>query len=90
MFPIDKAVSVIRDKLQNDESQYERTCLLPECITKLLEVSLKSIYFRYNGNYYEQIDGAAMCSLVSAVVVNLYMEIFEEVALNSAPVKPVI
>ncbi len=36
-----------------------------------------------NGNYYEQIDGAAMRSLVSAEVVNLYMEIFEEVALNT-------
>ncbi len=76
MFPIDKAVSVIRDKLQNDESLYERTCLCPECITELLEVCLKSTYFRYNRNYYEQIDGAAMCCLASAVVVNLYMEIF--------------
>ncbi len=27
--PIDEAVSVIRDKLQNDESLDERTCLYP-------------------------------------------------------------
>ncbi len=39
--PIDEAVSVIRDKLQNDESLDERTCLSPECITELLEVCLK-------------------------------------------------
>ena len=51
--PIDEAVSVIRDKLQNDESLDERTCLSPECITELLEVCLRSTYFRYNGNCYE-------------------------------------
>ncbi len=77
--PIDEAVSVIRDKLQNDESLDERTCLSPECITGLLEVCLRSTYFRYNGNCCEQvIDGAAMGSPVSAVVANLYMEFFEE------------
>ncbi len=33
---------MIRDKLQNDKSLDERTCLSPECITELLEVSLRS------------------------------------------------
>ncbi len=41
---IDEAVSVIRDKLQNDESLDERICLSPECITELLEVCLRSTY----------------------------------------------
>ncbi len=36
--PMDEAVSVIRDKLQNDDSLDERICLSPECITDLLEV----------------------------------------------------
>ncbi len=81
---------MIRDNLQNDESLDERTCLSPECITELLEVCLRSTYFRYNGNCHEQVDGAAMGSSVSAVVANLYMECFEEEALNSAPVKPVL
>ncbi len=88
--PIDEAVSVIRDKFQNDESLNEGTCLSPECITELLDVCLRSTYFKYNGNCYEQVDGAAMGSPVSAVVANLYMEFFEEEDLNSAPVKPVL
>ncbi len=87
LVPIEEAVSVIRDKLQNDESLDERTCLSPACIKELLDVCLRSTYFRYNGNCYEQVDGAAMGSPVSAVVPNLYMEFFEEEALNSAPVK---
>ncbi len=41
-------------------------------------------------NCYEQVDGAAMGSPISAVVANLYMEFFEKEALNSTPVKPVL
>ena len=33
-------------------------------------------------------QGAAIGSPVSAVVANLYMEVFEDLALESAPVKP--
>ena len=36
---------------------------------------LRSTYFQYNGSIYEQKDGAAMGSPVSAVIANLYMEI---------------
>ncbi len=36
---IDEAVSVIRDKLQNDESLNERTCLSPACM-KILVVGV--------------------------------------------------
>ncbi len=31
-------MSVIRDKLQNDESLDEKTCVSPECITQLFSV----------------------------------------------------
>ncbi len=82
--PIDEAVSVIRDKLQNDESLDERTCLSRECITELLEISLRSTYFRYNGNCYAQVDGEAMASPISAVVANLYMEFLRSFKLSSS------
>ena len=39
---------------------------------------------------YEQQDGAAIGSLVSAVIATLYMEIFEKQAIKSAPCKPKI
>ena len=42
----------------------------------------------YGGDFYEQQEGAAMGSPISAVVANLYMEFFEELALRSAPAKP--
>ncbi len=58
-------------------------------VSQSLEVCLRSTYFRYNGNWYEQVDGAAMGSPVSAVVANLHMEFLEEES-SSAPVRPVL
>ena len=49
---------------------------------------MKSTYFSYGGRFYEQKEGAAMGSPVSAVVANLYMEFFEELALETALTRP--
>ena len=76
---------VIRDKLREDEDLVERTPLSPDRVAELLSVCLKSTYFSFGGEFYEQRQGAAMGSPVSA---NLYMEFFEELALESAPSTP--
>ena len=65
-----------------------RTTLSPDRVAELLEACLRSTYFCYGGEFYEQREGAAMGSPVSAVVTNLYMEFFEELALKAAPSKP--
>ena len=70
------------------ETLEDRTILSPERITELLDVCLRSTYFSYQDTFYEQREGAAMGSLVSAVVANLYMEFFEDLAIGSPPVKP--
>ena len=49
---------------------------------------LRSTYSSFGGNFYEQKEGAAMGSPVSAVVANLYMEFFEELALKTVPTRP--
>ena len=86
--PIEEAVRVIRDKPREDEDLVERTPLSPDRVAELLSLCLKSIYFSFGGEFYEQRQGAAMGSPVSAVVANLYMEFFEELALESAPSRP--
>ena len=64
-----------------------RTSLSTDRVTELLEVWLRSTYFSYGGAFYEQQEGVAMGSPISAVVTNLYMEFFEELTLGSAPVR---
>ncbi|XP_078370337.1 uncharacterized protein LOC144654108 [Oculina patagonica] len=89
--PIDGAVQAALRKLENDPSLADRTTLTPSQITDLLNFVLRSTYsVQYNGSIYEQREGAAMGSPVSAVVANLYMESFEEQAINSSSYKPTI
>ena len=86
--PVDEAIEVIFGMLVDDESLLDRTTLDARRIADLLELCLKSTYFGYQGMFYEQLEGAAMGSPVSAVVANLYMEHFENMALRSSPVQP--
>ena len=86
--PVDEAISVIRERLRKDETLRDRTILSPERVAELLEMCLKSTYFSYGGNFYEEKEGVVMCSPVSAMVANLYVEFFEELALETAPTRP--
>ena len=67
--PIQEAIDVIRDMLQKDEALDERMVLLTDRIGELLEICLRSTYFSYLGDFYEQVDGAAMGSPALAVTV---------------------
>ena len=88
--PIEGPVQAALRKLESDPTLADRTTLTPAQIADLLDFVLRSIYFQYNGSIYEQREGAAMGSPVSAVIANLYMETFEEQAIESTPSKPKI
>jgi hypothetical protein len=59
-----------------------------EDILRLFRHILTTSYFSFNSQFYEQIDGTAMGSSLSPVIVNFYMEDFEERALDLVPHKP--
>ena len=82
--PIAESIQVIYGRLVKDMCLEERTIITAERIVEMLELCLRSTYC-YQGVFYE---GAAMGSPVSAVVANMYMEFFEELALETSPVKP--
>ena len=54
-------------------------------ITSLLELCLTNTYFLFQGKYYEQVQGAAMGSLISPLIANVFMEEFKVKALSSIP-----
>ena len=86
--PIDPALKVIKDLLVKDNTLKERTVMEVEDIILLLEFCLKNTYFSFQGQFYEQVEGAAMGSPVSPIVANLYMEYLEQKALSTAPNPP--
>lgn len=55
---------------------------------KLLEMCTKSTVFTYKGITYEQTDGIAMGSRLAPVFANIFMECFEEQALQYSNLKP--
>ena len=83
--PVDPALRVIKDLLEKDPTLKDRTVLPIQDIILLLEFCLKSTYFSYQGQFYEQVKDADMGSSVSPIVANLCMEYFEQKVLSTAP-----
>ena len=71
-----QAVEVIQERLMEDETLSESTDLSPMEIADLLYTCLRSTCFTYRGEYYEQREGVAMGSPVSAIVVDLLDGVF--------------
>ena len=86
--PIDPALNIIKDLLDKDTTLKERTVMEVGDIILLLEFCLKNTFFSFQGQFYEQVEGAAMGFPVSPIVANLYMEYLEEKALSTAPHPP--
>ena len=83
--PVHPALGVIKDLLEKDPTLKDRTVLPIKDIILLLGFCLKSMHFSFQDQFYEQVKGVAMGSLVSPIVANLYMEYFEQNALSTAP-----
>ena len=83
--PVDPALNIIKDLLEKDYTLKERTVLAVSDIILLLEFCLKNTYFSFQGQFYEQVEGAAMGYPVSPIVPNMYMEYLEHKAISIAP-----
>ena len=81
---VDSALGVIKEPLGKENTLKERTVLPFKDIILLLEFCLKTTYFSFHGQLYEQVEGVSMGSQVSPIVANLYMEYFEQKALSTA------
>ena len=82
--PIDPALKIIKDLLVKDPTLKDRTVIGIDDNILLIEFCLKNTYFSFQGQFFEQVEGAAMGSPVSPIVANLYMEYLEQKALSTA------
>ena len=85
--PVDEALLVIAERLQQDTTLEERTSIPIPNLCHLVELCLNSPYFQFGGSYFEQVKGAAMGSPLSPVVANIFMEALETRALETLPYK---
>ena len=86
--PTEPALTIIKDLLEKDERLQDITILSVKNIIDLLGFCLHNTYFSFQNEFYEQVEGAAMGSLVSPIIANLYMEHFKREALQSASNPP--
>ena len=57
--------------------------MTPEQVRYLLAVCLQTTYFIFEGVIYSQVEGAAMGSPVSPIMANIFMERFDEHAIET-------
>ena len=85
---VDEALDVISELLLQDETLPKQATIPVPNLCHLIELCLKSTYFRLNDTFYEQVAGAARGSPLFPIVANLYMEAFEKWALDTSTQKP--
>ena len=88
--PIKPALKIIKKLLEEDETLHQRTSKTVNNITCLLEFCLSSTYFTFQDRFCEQVEGAAMGSLIRPIVANFYMEDFEMRTINTPPYLPLM
>ena len=86
--PIQPVLNIIHQRLTTDQNLKNRTSMTINHIINLLEFCLNSTSFVFQGQYYQQMEGAAMGSPLSPIVANIFMEQFEKEALETAPHPP--
>ena len=86
--PIQPVLNIIQQRLSKEKDLQQRTSMSIKHIISLLEFCLNSTSFVFQGQYYQQIEGAAMGSPLSPIVANVFIENFEKEALETAPHPP--
>ena len=76
--PLKKALEVIREKLEADETLPDRTDWKVEDIMKLLEISMETYFKTLDGKIWVQIDGCPIGKSISGEIAEIYMNWFEE------------
>jgi len=83
--PVKESLEVRRERVQCYPEWRYTTLLEVDDIMELLEFILTTTYFCFNGQIYRQKFGTAMCSPVSPLVADMFMEHLEQKLLNTAP-----
>ena len=86
--PIKPTLDIIQQRLTKDQDLHKRTSMTIQQIISLLDFCLNSTGFMFQGQYYQQMEGAAMGNPLNPIIANIFMECFEEEALESAPHPP--
>jgi hypothetical protein len=87
--PVEEVLQVIRNRLNKDPTFPEHSSLQVEDVVELLDICLTTTYFQFDDKLYQQKEGMAMQNSLSPVVSSIFIEHFEEIALDTADHKSI-
>jgi hypothetical protein len=76
--PVKKALEIVKEKLENDETLEGRTKWKVDDIMKLLEISMDTHFVTLDGTIWTQTDGCPIGKSISGEIAEIYMDWFEE------------
>ncbi|XP_022110911.1 uncharacterized protein LOC110990303 [Acanthaster planci] len=86
--PFTDATTIAKDRLAADPAFKDRTDLTPEQLHDLLLTCVNSSSFRWRDKFFEQSAGTSMGSPISPVLAGMFMEEFEQPAINTSDHRP--
>ena len=87
-FPINQALLIVKDLLEHDDRLADRTLLSSGQILDLLDILLRTTYFKFNGDFYQGKDGTVMGGLTSVIVSEICMQSLETTTITTADHPP--
>jgi hypothetical protein len=85
---VEEVLQVIRNRLNADTSFPGRSPLQVEDVMELMDICLTTTYSQSEDQFYHQKECIAMGNSLSPVVSKIFMEHFEEIALDTEDYKP--
>ena len=87
--PINEALEVVKERLTRDPTLMDRTTISVPQLADLIELCLRSTYFQFQNEVFEQIDMAhPWAPPQSPVIASLFMEDLEEKAMQTSALQP--
>src|SRR5579859_3284631 len=86
--PTEETLEILKEKLDNDDNLSSRTPIPKDSVLALTRLCITTTYFQYKDDFYQQKSGMAMGSPLSPLMANMFMEWFEQRAIDTAPKKP--
>nr|CAH8860460.1 unnamed protein product [Trichobilharzia regenti] len=81
--PVIMALEAVRKELTADPERNHRTKLPIEQIILGIHLCLTSTIFKFQGKIYRHTEGVAMGSLISPIIADIFMDSWENSALNT-------
>ena len=82
--PIIDTLNIIRDYVNNDNQFTRKTAIPQNKFLDLVNLVLKSTWYTFNSQFYQQTDGFAMGGQASSTTAEIYMQALERTAISMA------